>query len=270
MKERLDIILVERRLVESRTKAQWLINNGFVKVNGKKIQKPGKKVENSLKIELEKEFPYVGRGGLKLEAALKEFSIAVEGKTCMDLGASIGGFTDCLLKHGAKKVYAIDKATDLLHPSLRCEKNQKRVIPMLGVDAGNLIDIKEKIDISTIDITFASLKTILPQVKRVLEGNGDIIALIKPFFELDNETDVKIKVNKVQDPQNLYQILVELIQWCVNNRFFPVNLIKSPILGKEGAIEFLIHLKVKESDLNIDLKKLIKETIKTINFPDNF
>lgn len=261
MKERLDIILVERRLVESRTKAQWLINNGFVKVGGKKILKPGKKVENSLKIELEKKFPYVGRGGLKLEAALKEFSILVDGKVCMDVGASIGGFTDCLLKHGAKKVYAIDKKPDLLHPSLTCEKNQGRVIQMLGVDARNLISIQEKVDISTIDITFISLKTILPLVKRVIEENGDIIALIKPFFELDDETNVKVKLNRAQDPQELYHILTGLLKWCVNNRFFPMNLIKSPILGKEGAIEFLVHLKVRALDLNIDLKKMIKRVI---------
>ncbi len=122
MKERIDILLVERRLVESRTKAQWLIKNGYVLVNGKKVLKPGKRIYNSLKIKLEKSFPYVGRGGLKLEAALNSFSILVEGKTCVDIGASIGGFTDCLIKHGAFKVYAIDRATDLLHPSLRCEK----------------------------------------------------------------------------------------------------------------------------------------------------
>ncbi|MFW9822937.1 MAG: SAM-dependent methyltransferase, partial [Candidatus Thorarchaeota archaeon] len=120
MKERIDILLVERRLVESRTKAQWLIRNGYVIVNGMEITKPGKKVDNSYEIQLTRKFPYVGRGGLKLEAALNKFSINVEDKICADIGASIGGFTDCLLQHGAKKVYAIDIATDRLHPSLIC------------------------------------------------------------------------------------------------------------------------------------------------------
>lgn len=262
MKERIDIILVERRLVESRTKAQWLITNGFVKVDGKKIQKPGKKVENTLKIELEKEFPYVGRGGLKLEAALKKFSILVEGKTCMDVGASVGGFTDCLLKHGAKKVYAIDKATDVLHPSLRCEKNKERVVPMLGIDARNSITIKEKVDLCTIDITFASLKTILPHIKPVIKESGDIIALVKPFFEIEYEDGIKFNFKMKLDPLQLYQILIDLIQWCNNNQFFPINLIKSPILGKDASNEFLLHLKVKDSDLMLDFKNLIKNVIK--------
>ncbi|MBY8989489.1 MAG: TlyA family RNA methyltransferase [Candidatus Lokiarchaeota archaeon] len=262
MKERIDIILVERRLVESRTKAQWLIINGFVKVDGKIIQKPGKKVENSLKVELEKDFPYVGKGGLKLEAALKEFSIIVDGKICMDVGASVGGFTDCLLKHGAKKVYAIDNATDMLHPSLRCEKNKERVVPMLGIDARNSINIQEKVDLCTIDITFASLKIILPQVKPVIKESGEIIALIKPFFEIENENDVKVNFKSKQDPPRLHQILIDLIQWCNNNQFFPIHLIKSPILGKEDSNEFFINLKLKDSGLKLDFNNLIKNATK--------
>jgi len=249
MKERIDIILVERRLVESRTKAQWLITNGFVTVAGKKIQKPGKKVENSLTIELEKEFPYVGKGGLKLEAALKEFSLMVEGKICMDVGASVGGFTDCLLQHGAKKVYAIDKAIDMLHPSLRCEKNKGKVIPMLGIDARNSINIQEKIDLATIDITYASLKIILPQVKPVVKESGDIIALIKPSFEAEL---IKVKQNS-----QFFEILLDLISWSSENDLYPVNLIKSPSLGKEDSKEFLIHFKLEETDLVIDIKNLI-------------
>ena len=122
MKERIDILLVERRLVESRTKAQWLIRKGYVIVNGIEITKPGKKVNNSYDIQLKRKFPYVGRGGLKLEVALDEFSICVEDRICADIGASIGGFTDCLQQQGAKKIYSIDIASDRLHPSLMCEK----------------------------------------------------------------------------------------------------------------------------------------------------
>ncbi|TES93878.1 MAG: TlyA family rRNA (cytidine-2'-O)-methyltransferase, partial [Promethearchaeota archaeon] len=120
MRERLDVILVERRLVESRTKAQWLIKSGFVFVNDMKILKSSKKVDNNSKIKLSRKYPYVGRGGLKLEAALKSFSVDVKGKICVDIGASIGGFTDCLLQNGALKVYTVDTATNLLHPSLTC------------------------------------------------------------------------------------------------------------------------------------------------------
>ena len=259
MKERIDVILVDRRLVESRTKAQWLITNGYVSVNGKKIIKPGKKVDNSLDITLEKEFPYVSRGGLKLEAALKYFSILVENKICIDIGASFGGFTDCLLKNGARKIYAIDKATGLLHPSLRCEKMKGKIIPMLGVDARNELNIIEEVDICTIDITFASLKTILPNVKKSVKFNGDIIALIKPIFELEFINIPKFKI--IQDPQQLYQILIDLNQWCLMNQLFPYNIIKSPILGKEGSIEFFFHIKLEDLSSNIDFNRLIKKVI---------
>ncbi|MFX1530089.1 MAG: TlyA family RNA methyltransferase [Promethearchaeota archaeon] len=259
MKERIDVILVDKRLVESRTKAQWLITNGYVSIGGKKILKPGKKIDNTLEITLEKEFPYVSRGGLKLEAALHNFSISVANKTCMDIGASVGGFTDCLLKNGAKKIYAIDKAEDLLHPSLRCEKVKGKIIPMLGIDARNMLNLTEEVDICTIDITFASLKTILPNVKNNIRTNGDIIALIKPIFETEY-TNIS-KFNIIQDPQQLYEIVLELSQWCLINQFFPYNLIKSPILGKEGSIEFFIHLKLEDSSLNNNFNKLIKNAI---------
>ncbi|MFX1375016.1 MAG: TlyA family RNA methyltransferase [Promethearchaeota archaeon] len=259
MKERIDILLVERRLVESRTKAQWLISHGYVNVAGKQILKPGKKVENTLKIELKKNFPYVGRGGIKLEAAIKDFSIIVKGKTCIDVGASVGGFTDCLLKHGASKVYAIDKAFDLLHPSLICEKNKQIIIPMLGVDARNTLNLNEQVDICTIDITFSSLKTILPNIKKILKDNGNIIALVKPIFETEFESNQKFSV--IQNYKQLSRILINLIHWCIDNDFFPVNVIKSPILGKEGAIEFFIQIRVKDFGLNVDFNKLIANAL---------
>lgn len=219
IKERLDLLVVERRLVESRTKAQWLIKNGFVYVNGIEIRKPGKRIDNSLRIELTKEFPYVGRGGLKLEAALKEFSVDINGKVCTDIGASVGGFTDCLLKHNALKVYAIDTALDLLHPSLRCDKMKNRVIPLLGVDARELKILKEKVDICTIDVTFTSLKAILPNVRRFLKNDGGIIALIKPLFETEFYKNNRFEI--IQDSKVLKEIITELMDWCVNEDFFP-------------------------------------------------
>ena len=252
VKERLDLLVVERRLVESRSKAQWLIKNGFVYVNGNEIRKPGKKIDNSLKIELKKEFPYVGRGGLKLEAALKEFSLNIKGKVCADIGASVGGFTDCLLKHYASKVYAIDTALDLLHPSLRCEKMKDRVIPLLGVDARELEILKEKVDICTIDVTFTSIKAILPNVRKFLKNDGGIIALIKPLFETDFYENKTFEI--IHDLKILKKIITELIEWCLNEGFFPYGIIKSPILGKGGSLEFLVYLKVDKKRQDFDYK----------------
>ncbi|MFX1340188.1 MAG: TlyA family RNA methyltransferase [Promethearchaeota archaeon] len=255
MKERIDILLVERRLVESRTKAQWLIRNGYALVDGVEVLKPGKRVDNICQIQLKAQFPYVGKGGLKLEAALKEFSISVKEKVCADIGSSVGGFTDCLLKHGALRVYAIDTATDLLHPSLRCEKMKEQVIPLLGVDARLLKELDEKVDFCSIDVTFASLKEILPNIKNFIKPTGDIITLTKPIFE------AKFKgVNNfqtIQDPQKLKQILLSLISWSINNEIFPCNIMKSPILGKGGSIEFLIHFKLEKESLEINFREKI-------------
>jgi len=257
MKERLDIILVGRRLVESRTKAQWLIKNGFVIVDGKEVKKPGKLVNNSLKITLIKEYPYVGKGGLKLEAAIKEFSILVDGKVCADIGASVGGFTDCLLKHGAVKVYAIDTATDLLHPSLLCKDF---VIKLLGVDARTLESLDEKVDLLTIDITFASLRAILPKSQELVKNDGDIIALVKPLFE--TEFYEESKFNIIQDPKELREILVNLLNWSINNKIYPIGLIKSPLLGKGGSIEFFVHFKINLDNPEFDYNSRIEEIIR--------
>jgi len=194
MKERIDLLLVERRLVESRTKAKWLIKNGYVFVNDSIIKRPSKKIDNSYEITLKKQFPYVGRGGLKLEEAINNFSISVKDKVCADIGASIGGFTDCLLKHGAFKVYAVDTATDLLHPSLMCNKVQ--VVALLGVDARKLANLPEKVDLITIDITFSSLRDILPTALKFIKITGDIIVLVKPIFETNFYDNQKFKIVK--------------------------------------------------------------------------
>ena len=260
MKERLDILIVERRLVESRTKAQWLIKNGFVLVNGVPLTKPGKKVDNNEEVILKQSFPYVGRGGLKLEAALDKFSIDVEQKTCLDLGASIGGFTDCFLQRGAKKVYAVDTAKDLLHPSLICKKN--RVIQLEKTDARNLIKLGETVDIIAIDITFASLKEILPYSKHYLKEEGDIIVLVKPLFE--NKSQKKDKFRIITNESELKKILKNLNNWALANEIFPINMIRSPILGKGGSIEFLIHFKINKDNLTEKLEKEITFMINSL------
>ena len=260
MKQRLDVLLVERRLVESRTKAQWLIKQGLVFVEGKLIVKPGKKVNSTNEIRLQKEFPYVGKGGLKLEKALSDLSISVNDKICMDIGTSIGGFTDCLIKHGAKKVYAIDTATDLLHPSLRKKKLKEKVILMLGKDARNSINITEKVDICTIDVTFASLKAILPNVKNSLKKQGEIIALVKPIFETEFYKEEKFEI--IDHPSELFQILNGLIEWCLENEFYLDGITKSHLTKKEGSIEFFIYLKLDQSSFRLDFNKMIKDILK--------
>lgn len=248
MKERLDILLVERRLVESRTKAQWLIKNGLVLVNGAPLTKPGKKLDNTEEIILKQKFPYVGRGGLKLEAALDKFSINVKQKTCLDLGASIGGFTDCFLQRGAKKVYAVDTAKALLHPSLICKKNQ--VIKLEETDARSLIELGETVDVIAIDITFASLKEILPNSKHYLKDEGDIVVLVKPLFENNSEKNEKFGI--ITSEIELKGILINLTDWALANEIYPINIIKSPLLGKGGSIEFLIHFKFIKNSVNLE------------------
>ena len=257
MKERLDVILVERRLVESRTKAQWLIKSGFVLVNDMKILKSSKRVDNNSEIKLTKKYPYVGRGGLKLEAALKSFVVDVKGKICVDIGASVGGFTDCLLQHGALKVYTVDTATNLLHPSLTCKDD--KIVELFGVDARKLTSLPEKVDIATVDVTFSSLRSVLPNIKNYLKQDGNIIVLVKPLFETNFHQEKKFKI--INNLTTLKKILREFIRWSKLNSLYPDGLIASPLLGKGGAIEFLVHLQIdKEFVFNTDI--IINEVLK--------
>ncbi|MFX0019805.1 MAG: TlyA family RNA methyltransferase [Promethearchaeota archaeon] len=264
MKERIDFILVERELVESRVKAQWLIKSGFVFVDGVVLKKPGKKVDSKAIIVLKKEFPYVGRGGLKLEAALKKFAIIVKNKVCADIGASIGGFTDCLIKNKALKVYAIDTAKNILHPSLKSKSSI--IIKLLGVDARSLIELDEKIDIVTIDITFASLKTILPNVKYYLKSTGDIIVLVKPLFETNFYEKKFFKI--ITNIQRLKEILHDFLYWSSENGFFPYGITKSPILGKGGSIEFLVHFRIDKESKQFKIFKEIEDVIDSVNIEE--
>ncbi|MBY9008843.1 MAG: TlyA family RNA methyltransferase [Candidatus Lokiarchaeota archaeon] len=257
MKERLDIILVERRLVESRTKAQWLIKSGYVLVNNMKILKSSKRVDLSSKISLTKKFPYVGRGGIKLEAALKNFSVDVSGKICVDIGASVGGFTDCLLQHGALKVYTVDTAINLLHPSLTCKDD--KIVELFGVDARELTSLTEKVDIATVDVTFSSLRSVLPNIKSYLKQDGDIIVLVKPLFETNFHQEKKFKI--INDLTTLKRILREFIGWSKLNSLHPKDLITSPLLGKGGSIEFLVHIQT-DKEFVFKTENIIDEALK--------
>jgi len=259
MKERLDILLVERRLVESRVKAQWLIKKGYVIVNERSIVKPGKRIENNSSIRLTRKFPYVGRGGLKLEAALNSFSIVVRGKICADIGASVGGFTDCLLQYGAAKVYVVDTAKEVLHPSLKCK--DENIVELLGVDARKLKTLPTKVDIVTVDITFSSLKSVLPNIKNYLKKDGDIIVLVKPLFETNFHKETSFKI--ISDLGILKKILGDLIEWNSKNSFFPIGLMVSPLLGKGGSIEFLIHLRI-DKEYNFDFEDTIEKVFRDV------
>ena len=232
---RLDVALVERDLVSSREAAKKLILCGAVCRNGLVIQKPNAPVDEGDVLEITQQLRYVSRGGLKLEAALEHFQINPAGKTCLDIGASTGGFTDCLLQHGAAKVYAFDAGTNQLVEKL---KNNERVLWREGFNARYLekADVAERVQLVVIDVSFISLTLILPAVGRVLE-TGDVVALIKPQFEVGRENIGKGGL--VRD-KALRQGAVHKIRNCaLESGFSWRGVMDSPIEGGDGNREFL-------------------------------
>lgn len=240
-KERIDKVLVERGLVESRTRAQALILAGQVLVREQRMDKPGQLIDPSAEIRIKGETArYVSRGGLKLEAALREFNITPEGKSCLDIGASTGGFTDCLLQHGAGRVWAIDVGHNQLVWRLRTDP---RVVALEGVNARNLNPDQFPclLELATIDVSFISLTKILPAVLPCLTGTADCLALVKPQFEVG-----KGEVGRggiVTDRRKHRRVIIEVKQAALETGYCPVGLIESPILGAEGNREFLMYLK---------------------------
>ena len=236
-RQRLDQLLVERHLAESRQKAQALILSGNVLVDGQKAPKAGHAVDPESKIELLEQPKYVGRGGLKLEAALAHFEIEVSGKVCLDVGSSTGGFTDCLLQHGAALVYAIDVGTGQLDWKLR---NDPRVIVHEQVNARYLSreQVPEPVDLAVCDVSFISVTMILPVLPDLLAANGGMIILVKPQFELERRQVGKGGI--VRDPE-LHRRACEKIQSTVDTLGFRSDVIPSPILGAEGNREFLLY-----------------------------
>jgi len=236
-KQRLDVALVERGLVETRTKAQSLIMARRVLVNGQYVDKAGSTVADDDELRVEAlEHPWVGRGGMKLAHALSEFGISVEGKTCADIGASTGGFTDVMLKNGARKVFAIDVGHGQLDVSLR---NDPRVINREKVNARHLeaADFEERIDFISIDVSFISLKIILPAVAKFLDG--ELVALIKPQFEV-GKRDVG-KGGIVRDDVKRAEAVESVVAFAREIGFDVKGVIESPVKGAEGNIEFLMH-----------------------------
>lgn len=250
MSERLDILLCARGLTASRTKAREEILNGHVTVAGKCVTKPGEKVPENAEICLSGEqLRYVSRGGLKLERALACFQVEPADRVALDCGASTGGFTDCLLQNGARHVYALDVGTDQLAASLRADP---RVTVMEQFNARQLRpeDLGELPSLVTSDVSFISLRLILPALARVLTENGDLICLIKPQFEAGRERLGKNGV--IRNPGVHREVLRELLAFFPEAGLYPAGLTWSPIRGPEGNLEYLCHLRKTESGFEPD------------------
>lgn len=236
-KRRLDVALVERGLVESREKAQALILAGKVKVDGQRADKPGRMVGSDARIEVEQGLKYVSRGGIKLEAALARFGVSVEGKACLDVGTSTGGFTDCLLQHGAARVHAVDTGAGQIDWRLRTDE---RVILHERVNARYLAfeEIAERVDVMACDVSFISVTLLIPALAPLLASGGDWIILIKPQFEAGRELVGKGGI--VRDPE-AQRMACEKVTGALQRAGFTTELMESPITGAEGNREFLTH-----------------------------
>jgi len=250
MKDRLDVLLVKRGLAESREKAKAVIMSGIVYVDGQKEDKAGQTFADTANIEVRgSTLKYVSRGGLKLEKAMECFDVSVKDKVCMDIGASSGGFTDCMLQNGAKKVYAVDVGHGQLAWKLR---NDTRVVVMEKTNIRYVKpeDIGESIDFASIDVSFISLSKVLPAAYNLLGERGEIVALIKPQFEAGREKVGKKGV--VREKSTHIEVIQNCVAYAKENGFFVRELEFSPVKGPEGNIEYLYHL-VKSGDVDSDI-----------------
>lgn len=251
MKKRLDILLVERDLAPSREKAKAIIMSGIVYVDDVKEDKAGSQFDEEVNIEVRgKTLKYVSRGGLKLEKAMECFGVDVDGKVCMDVGASTGGFTDCMLQNGASKVYAVDVGRGQLAWKLVTDD---RVTVMDQTNARYLTkdDVDDEIEFASIDVSFISLSKILEPVKALLSENGRIVCLIKPQFEAGKENVGKKGV--VRDSNVHKQVIENVISFAEGIGFKILGLDYSPVKGPEGNIEYLLYLANNPEDLEIDI-----------------
>ena len=266
MKTRLDVLLVERGLAESREKAKAIIMAGEVFVDGQREDKAGTSFPEKVVIEVKgSPLKYVSRGGLKLEKAMTHFDVTLEGKVCMDVGASTGGFTDCMLQNGAKKVYAVDVGNGQLAWKLR---QDERVVCMEKTNIRYVTreQIAEPIEFSSIDVAFISLTKVLEPVKALLTPDGEIVALIKPQFEAGREQVGKKGV--VRDKAVHLEVVERILAYASGIGFQILNLEFSPIKGPEGNIEYLLHLQnhpegedgpVIYEKMPVDPKKIVEE-----------
>ena len=248
MKTRLDVLVTNLGLAPSREKAKAYIMSGIVYVNGQKEEKAGDLFDDATsKVEVRGEtLKYVSRGGLKLEKAIAEFELKLTDYICMDIGASTGGFTDCMLQNGAKKVYAVDVGHGQLAWSLR---NDERVVCMERTNFRYMKpeDIEDRLDFASVDVSFISLTKILPPAYDLLNENGEMVCLIKPQFETTREKVGKKGV--VRDKKVHEEVILKVFEFAVKNGFEILHLTYSPIRGPEGNIEYLVHLR-KTGDQN--------------------
>jgi 23S rRNA (cytidine1920-2'-O)/16S rRNA (cytidine1409-2'-O)-methyltransferase len=268
MKQRLDVLLVEQGLAASREKAKAIIMSGIVYVDGQKEDKAGSSFENTVKIEVRgNTLKYVSRGGLKLEKAMEEFDLSLEGKTCMDVGASTGGFTDCMLQNGAVKVFSIDVGHGQLAWKLR---NDERVVCMERTNMRYVTreEVKDPIDFSSIDVSFISLTKILLPVKNLLVPEGEVVCLIKPQFEAGRE---KVGKKGVVRDKNVHKEVIHMVlDYAVSIGFVPLHLDFSPVKGPEGNIEYLLHIKnggevSGEKDWDTVIEKVVGDSHQTLD-----
>ncbi|WP_294186619.1 TlyA family RNA methyltransferase [uncultured Clostridium sp.] len=259
-KERLDILLVEKGIFTSRERAKTSIMAGKIFVDGQRVDKAGEKVSVDAEIIFKgQEIPYVSRGGLKLEKAMKEFGISLENKTCMDIGASTGGFTDCMLQNGAKKVFSIDVGYGQFAWKLRTDP---RVVCMERTNIRYVTpdDIGELTDFASIDVSFISLKKIMPATINLLSDKGEVVVLIKPQFEAGKEKVGKKGV--VRDINVHNEVVKSIVDYLLSQGLNILSLSYSPIKGPEGNIEYLVYFtkdKDRESKFSIDDVEIIVE-----------
>jgi 23S rRNA (cytidine1920-2'-O)/16S rRNA (cytidine1409-2'-O)-methyltransferase len=266
-KVRLDVLLVERGLAESRAKAHALVMAGQVRVADQVVLKPATAVQADSKLTVDSGPRFVSRGGEKLDAALEAFGIDIKGLVCADVGSSTGGFTDCMLQRGAVKVYAIDVGKGILHWKLR---NDKRVVVMEQTNARYVESLPEQVDFVTVDASFISLKMLLPVVKKWISpsplvplpaGEGNIAALIKPQFEAGKK-DVARGDGVIRDPQIHKQVLIDVLSFAQGEGFSIRGLIKSPLLGPKGNVEFLVWLNQLSAEArSADINPLVEQAL---------
>lgn len=249
MKERLDVLLVKRNLAESREKAKAIIMSGNVFVDGQREDKAGTTFPEEVPIEIKGHtLAYVSRGGLKLEKAIANFDVELEGKVCTDVGSSTGGFTDCMLQNGARKVFAIDVGRGQLAWKLR---NDERVVCMEKTNIRYVTpeDLGEAIDFSSIDVSFISLTKVLEPIRNYLKPDGQIVALIKPQFEAGREKVGKKGV--VREKSTHHEVIEMVTAYAASIGFRILGIEFSPIKGPEGNIEYLVHLQKSEVGSNL-------------------
>lgn len=264
-KDRLDTLLVTGGHFDSREKAKRAIMAGIVYIDEEKVDKPGQRYDIASNIIVRgKELAYVSRGGLKLEKAINEFNIELKGLICLDIGASTGGFTDCMLQNGATKVYAVDVGYGQLAWKLRSDQ---RVICMERTNFRYVTkeDIGENVDFASADVAFISLKKILIPAKAILKESGEMICLIKPQFEAGREKVGKKGV--VKDPDVHIEVIHDICMFALDNNFKVLGVSYSPITGPEGNIEYLLHLKKCDQTNQVsteEIERLVEEAHKKL------